>query len=51
MIKPFHLITVYVEDWSQSTLDLTLPVGDRGVANTSMFLECLAEVGVRAKFS
>lgn len=50
MIQPFHLLTVDVEDWPQSTLDHSLPVGDRVVANTHAVLELLAEADVRATF-
>jgi polysaccharide deacetylase family protein (PEP-CTERM system associated) len=50
VIPPFHLLTVDVEDWPQSALDHSLPVGDRVIANTLSFLECLAEAGVRATF-
>ncbi len=50
MLKPFHLLTVDVEDWPQSALDHSLPVGDRVIANTRSFLECLAEAGARATF-
>jgi polysaccharide deacetylase family protein (PEP-CTERM system associated) len=50
MLKPFHLFTVDVEDWPQSALDHTLPVGDRVVASTCALLDLLAEAGVRATF-
>jgi polysaccharide deacetylase family protein (PEP-CTERM system associated) len=50
MLQPFHLLTIDVEDWPQSALNHALPVGDRVVANTSLFLKCLAEAGVRATF-
>jgi len=50
MIQPFHLLTVDVEDWPQSTLDQSLPVGDRVAANTHALLELLGEVGVHATF-
>ncbi len=50
MIQPFHLLTVDVEDWPQSTLNRALPIGDRVVANTHALLELLGEAGVRATF-
>ena len=50
MTRPFHLLTIDVEDWPQSSLDQALPVGDRVVASTRSFLELLAEAGVRATF-
>ena len=50
MLHPFHMLTVDVEDWSQSTLDRTLPIGDRVVASTRSLLDLLAEAGVRATF-
>jgi polysaccharide deacetylase family protein (PEP-CTERM system associated) len=50
MIEPFHLLTIDVEDWPQSTLDHSLPISDRVVANTHALLELLDEVGVRATF-
>jgi polysaccharide deacetylase family protein (PEP-CTERM system associated) len=50
MIEPFHLLTIDVEDWPQSTLDHSLPISSRVVANTHALLELLAEAGVRATF-
>jgi polysaccharide deacetylase family protein (PEP-CTERM system associated) len=50
MIEPFHLLTIDVEDWPQSTLNHSLPISDRVVANTQALLELLAEAGVRATF-
>ncbi len=50
MIEPFHLLSIDVEDWPQSTLDHSLPVSDRVVANTHALLDLLAEAGVRATF-
>jgi polysaccharide deacetylase family protein (PEP-CTERM system associated) len=47
---PFHLFTVDVEDWPQSTLDHSLPIGDRVVTNTHGVLELLAEAGSAATF-
>jgi polysaccharide deacetylase family protein (PEP-CTERM system associated) len=44
------MLTVDVEDWSQSTLDHTLPISTRVVANTHTLLELLDEAGVRATF-
>jgi polysaccharide deacetylase family protein (PEP-CTERM system associated) len=48
--RPFHLLSVDVEDWPQSTLDHTLPIGNRVVANTHALLELFDEAGVRATF-
>jgi polysaccharide deacetylase family protein (PEP-CTERM system associated) len=50
MIPPFHILTVDVEDWPQSTLDHSLPIGDRVIANTHTLLEALDEAGVHATF-
>ncbi len=50
MTEPFHLLSVDVEDWPQSTLDHALPISDRVVANTHVLLELLAEVGVHSTF-
>jgi polysaccharide deacetylase family protein (PEP-CTERM system associated) len=50
MTPPCHLLTVDVEDWPQSTLDHTLPIGQRVVANTHTILELMAEAGVQATF-
>ena len=50
MFPPFHLLTVDVEDWPQSTLDTSLPIGNRVVANTHAMLDLLQETGVRATF-
>jgi polysaccharide deacetylase family protein (PEP-CTERM system associated) len=43
-------LTVDVEDWPQSTLDHSLPIGDRVVANTHALLELFEEGGARATF-
>ena len=45
-----HILTVDVEDWPQSTLDHSLPIGDRVVANTRALLELFEEGGARATF-
>jgi polysaccharide deacetylase family protein (PEP-CTERM system associated) len=50
MISPFHLLTVDVEDWPQSTLDHSLPIGTRVLANTRAILELLEDAKVRATF-
>ena len=50
MIPTFHLLTVDVEDWSQSTLDHSLPISERVVTNTHNLLDLLAEAGVQATF-
>jgi polysaccharide deacetylase family protein (PEP-CTERM system associated) len=50
MTPPYHLLTVDVEDWPQSTLDHTLPISERVVANTHAVLDLLAETGVQATF-
>jgi len=47
---PAHILSVDVEDWPQSTLDHSLPIGDRVVANTLGLLELLKETGSRATF-
>lgn len=50
-MKPaFHIFTVDVEDWPQSTLDHSLPIGDRVVANTHRVLELLDEAGTKGTF-
>lgn len=50
MTNTFHLFTVDVEDWPQSTLDHSLPIGPRVVANTKSVLDLLAESKVQATF-
>jgi len=50
MSEPFHLLSIDVEDWPQSTLDHSLPISGRVVANTHALIELLAEAGVRATF-
>ena len=50
MTQLFHLLTVDVEDWPQSTLDHSLSIGNRVVANTRALLEMMDEAGVRATF-
>ena len=50
MSEPFHLLSVDVEDWSQSTLDQTLPISDRVVTNTRVLLDLFAEASARATF-
>jgi polysaccharide deacetylase family protein (PEP-CTERM system associated) len=50
MTEPFHLLSIDVEDWPQSTLDHALLISDRVVANTHAVLELFAETGVRATF-
>ncbi len=45
-----HILTVDVEDWPQSTLDHSLPIGDRVVANTLALLEIFEEANVRGTF-
>jgi polysaccharide deacetylase family protein (PEP-CTERM system associated) len=47
---PFHLLTVDVEDWPQSTLNHALPIGDRVVANTHSLLELLDDADVKGTF-
>ena len=39
MSTPTHFFSVDVEDWPQSTLDHSLPIGERVVANTEGVLE------------
>jgi polysaccharide deacetylase family protein (PEP-CTERM system associated) len=48
--SPRHLLTVDVEDWPQSTLDLSLPITARAVRNTRLLLEILRRHRVRATF-
>lgn len=50
MIQQFHLLSIDVEDWPQSTLNHALPIGDRVVANTHAILELLDEASVQATF-
>jgi polysaccharide deacetylase family protein (PEP-CTERM system associated) len=50
MNQQFHLLTVDVEDWPQSTLDHSLPIGERVLANTHAVLDLLAEAKVQATF-
>jgi polysaccharide deacetylase family protein (PEP-CTERM system associated) len=50
MTPPFHILTVDVEDWAQSTLDHTLPISTRVVVNTHHLLDLLDEAGVCATF-
>jgi polysaccharide deacetylase family protein (PEP-CTERM system associated) len=50
MIEAFHLLSIDVEDWPQSTLDHSLPISDRVVVNTHVLLDLLAESGVQATF-
>ena len=50
MTEPFHLLTVDVEDWPQSTLNHSLPIGDRVVANTHNLLEVMEAAKVQATF-
>jgi polysaccharide deacetylase family protein (PEP-CTERM system associated) len=44
------MLTVDVEDWPQSTLDHSLPIGHRVVANTHNLLELFACAGVHGTF-
>jgi polysaccharide deacetylase family protein (PEP-CTERM system associated) len=50
MSEPVHCLSIDVEDWPQSTLDHSLPISERVVANTHTLLDLLAETGVRATF-
>jgi polysaccharide deacetylase family protein (PEP-CTERM system associated) len=50
MRQPFHILTVDVEDWLQSTVNHALPIRRRVVANTHALLNLLDEAGVRATF-
>lgn len=50
MTEPFHLLTVDVEDWPQSTLNHSLPIGYRVVANTHALLELMKDAKVHATF-
>jgi hypothetical protein len=44
MTQPYHLLSVDVEDWPQSTLDHHLPISTRVVANTHRLLELAVEL-------
>ena len=44
------VVSVDVEDWPQSTLDHSLPIGERVVANTRALLELMADANVKATF-
>jgi polysaccharide deacetylase family protein (PEP-CTERM system associated) len=48
--EPFHLLSVDVEDWPQSTLNHSLPISERVVANTHALLELLNAANVHATF-
>lgn len=48
--EPFHFFSVDVEDWPQSTLNHSLPIGNRVVANTETLLDMMAEHGVKGTF-
>jgi polysaccharide deacetylase family protein (PEP-CTERM system associated) len=48
--RPFHVLTIDVEDWPQSTLDHDLSISYRVVANTHTLLELLDEARTRATF-
>jgi len=43
-------MTVDVEDWPQSTLNYSLPIGERVVSNTRLLLELMDEAKVKATF-
>ena len=43
-----NILTVDVEDWQQSTLDLMLPVSERVVTNTLRLLAVLSDMNVKA---
>ncbi|MEO8327864.1 MAG: DUF3473 domain-containing protein, partial [Nitrospirota bacterium] len=47
---PFHLLSVDVEDWQQSTLDHSLPISSQVVENTHALLDLFSEMQVRATF-
>jgi polysaccharide deacetylase family protein (PEP-CTERM system associated) len=47
---PVAALTVDVEDWFQSCVDLSAPISRRVVANTARVLETLDEAGVKATF-
>jgi polysaccharide deacetylase family protein (PEP-CTERM system associated) len=49
-MQPFHMLTVDIEDWPQSTLDHCLPIGNRVVANTRILLELFADAGTHGTF-
>src|SRR5687767_5513277 len=49
-LQPFHLFTVDVEDWPQSTLNHGLSITERVVVSTHAVLELLEQAKVRATF-
>jgi polysaccharide deacetylase family protein (PEP-CTERM system associated) len=48
--EPFHLLTVDVEDWPQSNINHSLPIGNRVLANTHALLELMNDANVQATF-
>ncbi len=46
----FHMISVDVEDWFQSTYDLDAEIGDRVITNTRILLDLLGRSNTRATF-
>lgn len=49
-MKIRHALTVDVEDWPQSTLDLSLPITERAATNTRAMLDLFARHNVRGTF-
>jgi polysaccharide deacetylase family protein (PEP-CTERM system associated) len=47
---PWHALTVDVEDWYQSCIDLEAPISDRVVRNTDRLLELLDGLSVKGTF-
>jgi polysaccharide deacetylase family protein (PEP-CTERM system associated) len=47
---PRNVLTVDLEDWQQSTLDTSLPISDRVLANTHALLDVLHRGGAKATF-
>ena len=50
MHQMFHMLSVDVEDWPQSTLDHSLPIGQQVVMNTYALLDLMSESGQKATF-
>ena len=49
-IKLQHALTVDVEDWPQSSLDHSLPITERSVANTRRMLDLFGDCDVKGTF-
>lgn len=49
-MKSFHILSIDVEDWAQSTLNHSFPISARVVRNTELILDVLAKTGSKATF-